>query len=240
MFGSCASRRSARPKASCILPFETAATKARSIRFGIARIEPQRLAKERRRGHRIVLCARDKRREIIAGGAFANLERRRDGQIVAGPGFRAREGAREKPMRRGRDAAIPRAATRRATPVDDHSGQALTRSACGASFRARGDFSAAGVRSCDFSRRTWPFYVAPVASRVPKKLRGVPAAMPEAARHMLDRTGGRNHDCFTFKGTWSQSIRSLLFVLRMIFCQKSCGFRKITLNFSEDHALATG
>jgi hypothetical protein len=38
----------------------------------IARIGPQRLAKESRRGHGIALGARDKRGEIIAGRAFAD------------------------------------------------------------------------------------------------------------------------------------------------------------------------
>ena len=70
--------------------------------IGIARIEPQRFAKERRRGHRVVLCAGDKRREIIAGRAFANLERGCDRHIVAGPGFRARQG-RGKNQRGKRD-----------------------------------------------------------------------------------------------------------------------------------------
>ena len=56
----------------------------------IARIEPQRFAKESRRGNRIVLGARDKRREIIAGWAFANLERCRNDQVLPRPGLRAR------------------------------------------------------------------------------------------------------------------------------------------------------
>ncbi len=56
----------------------------------IARIGPQRLAKECRRGHSIALGARDNRGEIIAGRAFADLERGCDGQIFSRPRLRAR------------------------------------------------------------------------------------------------------------------------------------------------------
>ena len=56
----------------------------------ITRIGPQRLAKESRRGHGIALGARDKRGEIIAGRAFADLERGCYGQIFPRPRLRAR------------------------------------------------------------------------------------------------------------------------------------------------------
>jgi len=73
-------------KASCIWPFETAAMKrARSI--WIARIEPQRFAKESRRGNRY----RARRLRLgpgdNAGWAFANLERCCNGQVLRCPGL---------------------------------------------------------------------------------------------------------------------------------------------------------
>ena len=68
----------------------------------IARIKSQSFAKERRRRHRVMLGPRDQRREIIAGRAFANLERGCDRHIVLCPGFRAREGGSDKPRPRDR------------------------------------------------------------------------------------------------------------------------------------------
>ncbi len=56
----------------------------------IARIGPQRFTKESRRGHGIVLLARDQRRKIIARRAFADLKRGRDGQIFPRPRVCAR------------------------------------------------------------------------------------------------------------------------------------------------------
>ncbi len=79
----------------------------------IAWIEPQRLAKKRRRRHCVALGAGDKGGEIIPRWAFPDLEWRGDRQILPRPRLRAREGGGKK---KGRDAGQRDSAQGEATP----------------------------------------------------------------------------------------------------------------------------
>ena len=64
-----------------MLPFDKAATKARSTNSLLCGSNAQRLAEKGRRRDRVAIRTGDDRREIIAGRALADFKRRGNGQI---------------------------------------------------------------------------------------------------------------------------------------------------------------